>query len=162
MDPIRGSCRRERVNPRRHMRKGVSPVIATVILSAVVITIGGALWSYTQSATTVIASDYIDGVMELMKTALERFTVEYVCNNSDGTVLHVWIYNYGDFNVTADVYAFIGNQTYSTDFDQPFSIPSGALGCANVSMSTLSSGDEVAIKVHSRRQNNAYHTYVVP
>ena len=150
------------MNPRRHKRKGVSPVIATVILSAVVITIGGSLWSYTQSATTVIANDYIDGVMELMKTALERFTVEYVCNNSDGTVLHVWIYNYGDINVTADVYAFVGNQTYSTDFNDPFSIPSGALGCANVTVSTLNKGDEVAIKVHSRRQNNAYHTYVAP
>ena len=154
--------RRERVNPRRHKRKGVSPVISTVILSAVVITIGGALWSYTQSATTVIANDYIDGVMELMKTALERFTVEYICNNSDGTVLHVWIYNYGDVNVTADVYAYIGNQTYSTDFNDPFTINSGALGCANVTVSTLSSGDQVAVKVHSRRQNNAYETYVVP
>jgi hypothetical protein len=67
-----------------------------------------------------------------------------------------------DDNVTADVYAFVGNQTYSTDFNDPFSIPSGALGCANVTVSTMSGGDEVAVKVHSRRQNNAYHTYVVP
>lgn len=148
--------------PRRHKSRGVSPVIATVILSAVVITIGGALWSYTQSAATVIANDYVDGIMELMNAALERFTVEYVSNNSVGTVLHIWIYNYGEINVTADVYAFIGNQTYSTDTDNPISIPSSSLVCANVTVAALSGGEDVAIKVHSRRQNNAYDTYVVP
>ena len=141
--------------------RGVSPVIATVILSAVVVTIGGVLWSFSQSATTIIANDYAEGVMDLIEMASERFTVEYVSNSIDGSTLHVWIYNYGPVNVTMDVYTYVGNSTYSTDLNAPVAVGSGDTVCANVTVS-VSSGDEVAIKAHSRRQNNAYSTYIVP
>jgi len=126
-----------------------------------VLVIGGVIWSYAHGAASVIASDYVDGVMELLETASERFTVEYVTNNSDCTVLHVWIFNYGSVNVTADVYASIGNATYTSDFDDPIVVNPGAMVCANVTVSA-GCGDEVGIKVHSRRQNNAYQIYVVP
>ena len=145
-----------------HKRKrGVSPVISSIILTAMVIAIGGAIWSYAQGASTVVADDYVDGVMELLETAAERFTVELVSNNSNRTVLQVWIYNYGDVNVSLDVYAHIGENTYSTDLMDPVVVGSGALVCANVTVAA-GSGDEVGIKVHSRRQNNAYSIYTVP
>jgi len=130
-------------------------------MTAMVMVIGGVVWSYASGAASVIASDYVDDVMELLETASERFTVEHVTNNSDCTVLHVWIFNYGSVNVTADVYASIGDTTYTSDFDDPIVVNSGALACANVTVSAAS-GDEVGIKVHSRRQNNAYQIYVVP
>lgn len=142
-------------------RGGVSPVIASIIISAVVLTIGGALWSYTQSASTVIANDYIDGVMILLTEASERFAVEKVSNNSDCSILRVWIYNYGDVNVTVDVYVYIGSYVYFTDPGDPILVEAGAYRCANVTISA-SSGDEVAVKAHSRRQNNAYYVYTVP
>jgi flagellin-like protein len=142
-------------------RRGVSPVISSIILTAMVIAIGGAIWSYTQGASTVVADDYVDGVMELLETAAERFTVEFVSNNSDCSVLRVWIFNYGDVNVSVDVYAHIGESSYSTDLEDPVVVEAGALVCANVTVAA-GSGDEVGIKVHSRRQNNAYYVYTVP
>lgn len=142
-------------------RKGVSPVISSILLTAMVLAIGGAIWSYAQGASTVVADDYVDGVMELLETAAERFTVELVSNNSDCTVLRVWIFNYGDVNVSLDVYAHIGESSYSTDLEAPVAVDPGALVCANVTVAAVS-GDEVGIKVHSRRQNNAYYVYTVP
>jgi len=142
-------------------RRGVSPVISSIILTAMVIAIGGSIWAFTQGAATVVAGDYVDGVMELLETAAERFTVELVSNNSDCSVLRVWIFNYGDVNVSVDVYANIGESFYSTDLENPVVVDSGALVCANVTVVAVS-GDEVGIKVHSRRQNNAYYVYTVP
>lgn len=141
-------------------RRALSPVIATIILSAVVIAIGGSIWSYASGASTVIANNYIDGVLELMEETAERFTVELVTNNSDCTELYVWIYNYGDYNVSADVY--VNNGTYQfTLASSPLLIPVGELVYANVNV-TASSGVSLAVKVHSRRSNNAFYTYIVP
>jgi flagellin-like protein len=142
-------------------RRGMSPVISSIILTAMVMAIGGAIWSYAQGASSIVADDYVDGVMELLETTAERFTVELVSNNSGCTVLRVWIFNYGDVNVSVDVYANIGESSYSTDLEDPVVVESGALVCANVTVAAVS-GDEVGIKVHSRRQNNAYYVYTVP
>ena len=142
-------------------RRGVSPVISSIILTAMVLAIGGAIWAYAHGASSVVSDDYVDGVMELLETAAERFTVEFVSNNSDCTILRIWIFNYGDVNVSLDVYAHIGENTYSTDFENPLVVESGALVCANVTVAA-GSGDEVGIKVHSRRQNNAYYVYSIP
>ncbi len=142
-------------------RRGVSPVISSIILTAMVIAIGGAIWSYAQGASSIVAEDYVDGVMELLETAAERFTVEFVTNNSDCTVLRVWIFNYGDVNVSVDVYASIGESSFSTDLESPVAVGPGDLVGANVTIAAVS-GDEVGIKVHSRRQNNAYYVYTVP
>ncbi|MGD2142058.1 MAG: hypothetical protein PVH79_01100 [Candidatus Bathyarchaeota archaeon] len=146
---------------KRRRRKGLSPVISTVILSAVVLTVGGSIWYYAQGAASIIAQDYIDGVLTLKDEAAERFTVERVSNNSDCTQLYLWVYNYGNVNITADAYAYIGNSTYSTDTNSPFTVGSGDVELVNITVEAQS-GDEITIKVHSRRQNNAYSTYIVP
>lgn len=142
-------------------KKGVSPVIATIIISAVVLTVGGAVWSFSQGASTVVADDYVEGVMVLLNEAAERFMVEHVSNDEERTTLRVWIRNYGEVNVTVDVYAYVGGVSFSTDPGNPTFIASQSLGCAELAFSAVS-GDEVAIKVHSRRQNNAYYTHLVP
>lgn len=137
----------------------MTPVIATIILSAVVITVGGAVWSYSQGATTVIANDYVNGTMALLEEAIERFTIEHVTNNSDNSVLYVWIYNYGDLNVTLDVYA---NATGgASNLISENDVADGTLVRVDMPLSTTS-GDQVAIKVVSRRGNNAYNKYLVP
>ena len=136
-------------------------MISSIILSAVVLAVGGSIWFFAQSAATVIAEDYIDEILTLRDEATERFTVEHVANNSDCTELYVWIYNYGDVNVTVDSYAFIGNITYSTNQDTPSTIGKNELVLETIAISAQS-GEEIAIKVHSRSQNNAYSTYIVP
>jgi len=144
-------------------RRGISPVIATIILSAAVITIGGAVWSYAQGASTVIATGYVNDTLTLMREVTERFTVEHVSNNTARTSLYVWVYNYGDVDITVDVYANVtsSGMCYSTDTNNPLEIEAGGFAKATITISAVS-GDKVAVKVHSRRQNNAYYTYYMP
>ncbi|RLI08562.1 hypothetical protein DRO42_06120 [Candidatus Bathyarchaeota archaeon] len=144
---------------RRLMRskRGITPVVATIILSAVVIAVGGAVWSYSQGAATVIANDYVNSTMTLLNEIIERFTVEHV--SYEAGILHVWIYNYGDVDVVLDVYANATGGVFSSSLGN--TVSSKTIRCVNVNI-TLDSGDEVAIKVHSRRQNNVYYTYYVP
>ena len=139
--------------------RGVSPVIATVIISGVVVAVGGGVWYYAQGASTIIANDYIDGVMDLLHQVKERFTVEYVYNNSN--TLHIWIYNYGEVDIEVDVYVNTTSGSFnSTDINNPIEIESKNIVCANVTVSLIK-GEKIAIKAHSRRQNNAFYTCYV-
>jgi hypothetical protein len=143
-------------------------VIATIILSAVVIAVGGGVWSYSQGAATAIANDYINGTMTLMNEVIERFIVEHVSNNSDGSRLYVWVSNNGDVDITVDVYVnatHIGTPTtYTFRYNLTHVIVSCGIEKIEVhfdSPNDLDYGDEVAVKVHSRRQKNAYYTWTV-
>jgi len=144
-------------------RRGISPVIATIILSAVVLTIGSAVWSYAQGASTVIATGYVNDTLTIMREVTERFTVEHVSNNTARTELYVWVYNYGDVDITVDVYANVTSSgiRYHTDLNNPLKISVSGFVKATITISAVS-GDEVDIKVHSRRQNNAYYKYYIP
>jgi flagellin-like protein len=146
-------------------RRGVSEVIASIILTAVVLTVGGAVWSYAQSATIVLTNHYVNETLTVMKDVTERFVVEHVSNDSASTHLYVWVYNYGGVDIVADVYA---NATRSSTsilkFKLGTTVTSGDMVKIDVSFvgNALQSGDKVAIKVHSRRQNNAFFTYYMP
>ena len=83
-------------------RKGVSPVISTVILSACVLVIGGMIWSYSVSATSVIASNYVNETLEVVNDVTERFIVEHVQYISANDTILVWVYNYGEQSITID------------------------------------------------------------
>lgn len=153
----------------KNRSKGLSPVIATIILSAVVISVGGAIWSFAQGASTVIANNYVNGTLTLVNEIIERFTVEHAANSSDGKFLHVWVYNYGDVDIVVDVYANAShyvdedNTTYTFCSNLTNSVIKGSFEIIELdfSSSSLEVGDEVAVKVHSRRQNNAYYKYYV-
>ena len=146
--------------------RALSIVIATIILSAVVIAIGGAIWSYASGASTVIANDYVNGTFNLMNELVERFVVEHATNTSDGSNMSIWIYNYGDVDIIVDVYAnatHVNSSTYSFCSNLTNPISSGSLVEIEIHFSpgALEPGDTVAVKVHSRRQNNAYYKYYV-
>ena len=145
---------------------GVAPVIATIILSVVVLAVGGAVWSYSQGAATIAANDYVNGTLSLLNEIVERYTVEHVSNNTDGSKLYVWVYNYGSVDITVDVYAnatHIGSPTtYLFRYNLTTLVESEGLVKIEITFTTnLNTGDKVVVKVHSRRQNNAYYTYVV-
>ncbi len=147
-------------------RRALSPVIATIILSAVVIAIGGAIWSYASGASIVIANDYVNGTMDLKNEIVERFIVEHATNTSDGSNMSIWIYNYGDVDIIVDVYAnatHVNSSTYSFCSNLTNSVPAGSLVEIEIHFTSgaLEPGDTVAVKVHSRRQNNAYYKYYV-
>jgi len=140
---------------------GLTPVISTIILSAVVIAVGGAVWSYSQGAATVIANDYVNGTMTLLNEVIERYAVEHVSNSSNGNILRIWIYNYGDVDVTLDTYVNVTGGGFNSTLGTY--VASEDLEEIQVFLTTtLERSDEVAIKVHSRRQNNAYYKHIVP
>jgi hypothetical protein len=97
----------------------------------------------------------------------ERFNVEHASNNSDGSLLYVWVYNYGDVDIIVDVYANATHYVNSTYSEYTYntsltnSVVSMGLAKINISYASnpLQPGDSVAIKVHSRRQNNAFYKY---
>jgi flagellin-like protein len=145
-------------------RRALSPVIATIILSAVVISIGGAIWSYASGASTIIANDYVNGTFNLMNELVERFVVEHATNTSDGSSMSIWVYNHGDVDIIVDVYAnasHVSSSTYSFSSNFTNSVASGSLVEIEIDFSSgpLELGDSVAVKVHSRRQNDAYYKY---
>ena len=134
--------------------------MSTIILSAVVIAIGGSVWSYAQGAATVNANHYINNTLELMNEITERFTIEHVSNSSDGNTLYIWVYNHGDVGIVVDVYA---NRTGVYLYTFETTVVSEDLVKVSIDFQSdpLVVGDEVAIKAHSRRQNNAYYSYYV-
>lgn len=147
-------------------RRGLTPVISTIIISAVVIAVGGAVWAYSQGASTVITNNYVNDTLSLLYEVTERFYVEHVSNSSNGNTLYVWVYNYGDVDVVVDVYANSTwtngtHTTYTFGYNFSIAITEGELVKIDVDFSTdpLEPGDMISIKVHSRRQNNAYYKH---
>ena len=142
-------------------RRALSPVIATVILAGVVLTIGGAIWSYSLGAATITAEVYVSDTMRLLNEMQERFTVEHVFYDSTEEVLNVWVYNYGKVNVTIDVYV---NLTSTVELSENHFIEAHNTSLVEFDFSSnpLPSHQQVAIKVYSRRQNVAYKRYYVP
>lgn len=132
--------------------RAVSPVISAIILSAVVMAVGGAVWAFSQGAMTITAEDYAESVINMTDTISERFIIEQV--SYDGTNLHVWVYNYGNVDIEVKVI-----------------YPDNPLSWREVSSKhleeiffafTLGDETEVGIKVESRRENDVYYKFVVP
>ena len=142
-------------------RRGLSPVIATIILSGVVLAVGGAVWSFSLGAAANVSEDYVNDTLDMVNEVIERFTVEHVSYDSTSDTLNVWVYNYGDVKVRVDLYADSDTETSST-FDTLIETQTTELIAIDFSGDPLESNDEVSIKVYSRRQNFAYYTYYVP
>jgi hypothetical protein len=137
----------------RNTRRALSNVISSLLLSAVVLAVGGVLWNYANGASGVIASQYHDESMDLVSQIKERFMVEHVTNNA--THLTVFVYNYGEVGVTVDVYA----NGEITDTDNPLVLDSKTSGNATIAIS-CTSGENIGIKIYSRRQNSVYYSYI--
>lgn len=148
------------IYPRRRM--GLTPVISAVILTAAVLTIGGGLWYYAIGATSVIADKYANDTLSLVDDIIERYDIEHARYRSQNDSLKVWIYNYGEVDIIVDVYVTANSTINKSQFG--VEISSGSIGTVsfNFTSSPLISQTDVAIKAHSRRQNNAYWTYFVP
>ena len=147
-------------------RKALSPVISTLILSAAVITIGGSIWSYSISASTLIAEGYVNDTLELVNEVTERFVVEHVRFDNDTDTLFITVYNYGNQKIIVDAYANITTSFGSFMDDYPGTViqkgESNEISVLITNHILMHSGDRASIKIHSRRQNNAYKVYYFP
>jgi flagellin-like protein len=142
---------------RSNGRRAFSPVIAAIILSAVVIAIGGAVWAFSQGTMTIIAEDYAESVINMTDTISERFIVEHVAYTRPN--LRVWIFNYG--NVDIEVKIEVGGVIHPQNW-----IKMMAGGFKEVvptlSYPTAVDGKELVIRAYTKRGNNAYYRYLVP
>ena len=141
-------------------RKALSPVISSLILSAAVIVIGGSVWSYSVGAATLVADGYVNDTLTLANEITERFIVEHVTIDAGLDTLSVWVYNYCSQSITVDTYIKDGNTVIGSTLGSV--IEKGDTSMITIEITQRSSNDEVSIKIHSRRQNNAYETYYVP
>jgi len=135
--------------------RALSLVISAIILSAVVLAVGGAIWAFSQGTMTITAEDYAEDVIEMTDTISERFIVEHVSYN--GTHLHVWIYNYGDVDIEVKIQ--VGIVTYP---DEWIEIEEEGFAEVPPLSYTALTGDELVIRAYTRRENNVYYRYLVP
>jgi hypothetical protein len=140
-------------------RKGLTPVIATIILSGVVLIVGISAWTLTYSISSGLQTSYYEGVESQVETVSERFTVEKIGYDNATKTLHVWIYNYGEVDIEADLY--VRGDAEGSNLG-PTSMSRGAFAAITVSFEDfLSPGSELVVEVISRRQNIVYQTYIV-
>jgi len=147
-------------------RKALSPVIAAVILSGVVLAVGGAIWSYSLGAATVTANYYVNQTLDLVNDIVERYDIEHILYNSTSNDLTVWVFNYGEVDITVYTYVHENGTMVGSNLgvnNSGVEIPQGDCSTIviNFSSSPLPSGVEVTVKVHSERDNNAYETYSI-
>ena len=148
-------------NGEREIRRGLSPVIATVVLAGVVLAIGGALWSYSIGAATVTADNYVNDTLDMLYEMQERFDVEHAHYDSATDELQIWIFNYGEVDVILDVYASLNSSISNNSLGLSISAGNTTRVDIGFSGNPIPSQEQVAIKVYSRRQNIAYYTYYV-
>lgn len=128
-----------------------------MILTTVVLVVGGSIWFFSNNAATIVANQYVDGIIDIMDEISERFAVELV--GYDGVnILTVWVHNYGEVDVKVDIYAVSG---LVSDSNFNNSIISGELLDVSLSLSEIS-GEIVAIRVVSRRGNYEHYRYLAP
>ena len=146
------------MNTRSCGRRAYSPVIAALILSAAVLTVGGACWAYSQGAMTITSEEYAESVIEMIDQISERFIIEHAYYN--GSHLFIWVFNYGE--VDMDVKISVKNVNYPSDQDLWIQINS----CEMISFSPIdvsaSPGETLNIRAYTKRGNNAFYRYLVP
>ena len=82
----------------------MSETIASVIMTAIVITVGIVTWNYAKGSTSIIAKDYTDGVISQSDDFLERYSIEDVYYDKINNMLYLYLYNYGSIPITVDSY----------------------------------------------------------
>ncbi len=139
----------------RYRRRAFSQVISALILSAVVLAVGGAVWAFSQGAMTLVAEDYVEDVIELTDIISERFIIEQVGYVS--SELSVWVFNYGDVDIEFKVE--IGVDTWPEDWK---GLASKDMVRVGLGVFSPASGVELNIKAYSQRSNDAFYRFIVP
>ena len=140
-------------------KRALSPVIASILLSAMVLVIGGGLWSYSKGAASMVASDYADNTIEMINTIQERFIIEHINYDENTETVNLWVYNYGDVEITINTKITIDNSYYENN---------GILIDANSisqiiynTESSLPSNQDIVIYIYTNRGNSCREVYYV-
>jgi len=155
-----------------HARRGFSSVLTSVIMVAVVLSIGISVWGVAHSAATVMKNDYYDDVMESVYKIKERFRIENIAvNMTAAPSIQVWVLNYGEtgVNITRLKVSGGGNESY---YYPPYNNASsngvvlspGELRRFNIPQGTVKfwKGINIAVRVESEKENKAYDEIQIP
>ena len=140
-------------------RVGLSPVIASIILSAMVLVVGAGVWTYSNSSASVIASDYANETIEMVYTMQERFVIEHEYFNNNTHTLSLWIYNYGDAAIKISTTITIDSTDYTNN-----SVSIASDGIKEITFdvgTTLPVNEDISIYILSARGNSKRETYYV-
>ena len=147
-------------------REGAASVITSVLMVAVVISIGIGVQGMTHSAATVMRSDYFDKVMDSVYKIKERFRIENIAVNlTSAPSLQVWVANYGDYNlnITTIKVSGGGNESYyyppNGTVMEPDDFTRFHLPQENVE---FRKGISISVMVESSRGNKAYEEMRLP
>jgi len=145
-------------------RRAVSSVLSALLLSAVVIAVGGSIWAFSQGAMTITAEDYAENVINMTDTISERFIIEQVYYKyvEDVPELHVFVYNYGTVDIKVKVE--VKGETCPAAEEEWIEIPSKEMmPFPNIILETIPlPKEELNIKAYTKRGNNVYYRYLVP
>ncbi len=148
-------------------RRGMTSVLTTIMMVAVVISIGVSVWGFASSAATVMRADYFDEVMESVYAIKERFRIENIAVNvTAAPSVQVWVLNYGetDVNITTIKISGGGNESYYYPPSNETALSPGEFRRFNVPQGTVKfwKGINIAVMVESSRENKAYETTKLP
>jgi len=140
-------------------KRGLSPVVATIILCGVVLVLGIATWSLTYTVSINLETSYYEDIKKQIDKISERFTIEHIAYSSTELTLHVWVYNYGDVDIEVIQVVATGDAEGGNNTAIP--VTHGKMVKIEISLNAMK-GDELSITVMSGRNNFAYATYIVP
>lgn len=138
--------------------RAVSNVISAIILCATVVVIGGAVWAFANNSSSLMASNYFDEVNEKVDKTRERFMVENI-EPMTNSCLRVWVYNYGDISINVSTYVFRNSSNIGQITSQ--FINGGEIKQLDITVQTLSTGDELVVKLISVRETTENESYVL-
>ncbi len=152
----------------------MSSVLTTIIMVAVVISIGVSVWGFANGAATAMRTDYFDNVMESVYKIKERFRIENIAvNMTVDPSIQVWVLNYGETEVNITRIKVSGggdvSYYYPPDNNQSLApngviIAPGEFGRFDIAEDAFEyrKGITISVRVESERENKAYETTKFP
>lgn len=85
-------------------RRGISEVIATVILTAVALVVGTTVWAYAKGTTSIMSNDYSSNMLTNVNNLQEKFSLSNIYYYKTNSTLYLYVYNYGSEAIQVDTY----------------------------------------------------------
>jgi flagellin-like protein len=144
---------------RTRKNRGVSPVISSIVLTAMVLVIGAGVWGVSTGASSIIQTNYYEEVMESVEKIKERFCIEHIGVDKASNELNIWIYNYGPIDIMINLIRVTGGNHISSEV-VPIAIPAGGFVRYDVTPTGISlmEGLSVSVEVRSDGGNKAYES----
>ena len=143
-------------------KRGLTPVISSIILCAAVLVIGAGVWSVTYSASSIMQSHYYEEVMESVDKIKERFYIENIGFDNTSKMLKIWVYNYGKIDINVTLIRIRGGGNVSNYEVETF-IPAGELVRVDVAPNEVPLASvSISVEVKSKRGNKAYDSIFIP